>query len=74
MLVVRAMSEKRGQVARMARELSEANGEFIGIVVNAVRSAAGGYMRKNIRTSFNYRQIEEKAKKSSKKAPKDTAA
>lgn len=74
MLVVRAMSEKRGQVARMARELGEANGEFIGIVVNAVRSAAGGYMRKNIRTSFNYRQIEEKAKKSSKKAPKDTAA
>jgi polysaccharide biosynthesis transport protein len=74
MLVVRAMSEKRGQVARMSRELSDANSEFIGIVVNAVRSAAGGYMRKNIRTSFNYRNVEESAKKSSKKAPKDSAA
>ncbi len=70
MLVVRAMSEKRGQVARMSRELGESKAEFVGVLVNAVRSAAGGYMRKNIRTSFNYRALEE----SSKDAPKDTAA
>ena len=71
MLVVRAMNEKRGQVARMSRELNESKAEFLGVLVNAVRSAAGGYMRKNIRTSFNYRNTEENSKKSS---PKDNAA
>jgi len=71
MLVVRAMSEKRGQVARMSRELNESKAEFLGVLVNAVRSAAGGYMRKNIRTSFNYRNAEESPKKST---PKDNAA
>ncbi len=70
MLVVRALSEKRGQVARMSRELNENSAEFIGVLVNAVRSSAGGYMRKNIRTSFNYRTAEE----TSKGTPKDTAA
>jgi len=54
MLVVRAMSEKRGQVARLKNELSDSRAEFLGVLVNGVRSAAGGYMRKNIRTSHQY--------------------
>ncbi|MBO6514006.1 MAG: hypothetical protein JJ974_08585 [Phycisphaerales bacterium] len=74
MLVVRAMSEKRGQVARMSRELGEARAEFIGVLVNGVRSAAGGYMRKNIRTSFNYRVAEDAPSKDSKKDAKGNAA
>lgn len=53
-LIVRALSEKRGLVARVKNELSEARGELIGIVVNAVKSAAGGYMRSNIRTAHEY--------------------
>lgn len=75
MLVVRAMSEKRGQVARMSRELGDCRGEFLGVLVNAVKSAAGGYMRENIRTAFNYRQIEQSAKPAkTKKKSKDAAA
>ena len=54
MLVVRAMNEKRGQVARLKNELSDSRSEFLGVLVNGVRSAAGGYMRKNIRTSHQY--------------------
>ena len=54
MLVVRAMSEKRGQVARLKNELSDNRAEFLGVLVNCVHSAAGGYMRKNIRTSHQY--------------------
>ncbi|MFI4898801.1 MAG: polysaccharide biosynthesis tyrosine autokinase [Phycisphaerales bacterium JB059] len=53
-LVVRAFNEKRGMVARLRNELGDARGELLGVVVNAVRSAAGGYMRKNIRTSHAY--------------------
>ncbi|MFK7759128.1 MAG: GumC family protein [Phycisphaerales bacterium] len=73
MLVVRAMSEKRGQVSRVCRELGDSKAEFMGVVVNAVRSAAGGYMRKNIRTSFDYQNTEKREKKASK-APNENAA
>lgn len=54
LLVARAMQEKRGQVARLKNELSDTRAEFLGVLVNGVKSAAGGYMRKNIRTSHQY--------------------
>lgn len=54
MLVARALHEKRGMVARLRNELSESRAEFLGALVNAVRSSAGGYMRKNIKTSAAY--------------------
>ncbi|MFG0246588.1 MAG: polysaccharide biosynthesis tyrosine autokinase [Phycisphaerales bacterium JB052] len=54
LLVARAMQEKRGQVARLKNELSDTRAEFLGVLVNGVRSSAGGYMRKNIRTSHKY--------------------
>lgn len=53
-LVVRAMQEKRGMVARIKNELMEAKGEFLGVVVNAVRSSAGGYMKGNIKAASEY--------------------
>jgi len=58
-LVVRAMGEKRGMVARLRNELGESRAELLGVVVNAVRSATGGYMRKNIRTSHAYQTEED---------------
>lgn len=54
MLVARALHEKRGMVGRLRNELSESRAEFLGAMVNAVRSSAGGYMRKNIRTQADY--------------------
>ncbi|GJM18100.1 MAG: hypothetical protein DHS20C14_03130 [Phycisphaeraceae bacterium] len=56
LLVTRALREKRGMVARIKNELSDSRAEFMGVLVNAARSAAGGYMRKNIRTSHGYQQ------------------
>ena len=53
-LVARAMQEKRGQVARLKNELSDTRAELLGVLVNGVKSSAGGYMRKNIRTSHQY--------------------
>jgi succinoglycan biosynthesis transport protein ExoP len=53
-LVVRAMADTRGMVARLRNELSEARGEFLGIIVNGVRAAAGGYLKRNIRTAHEY--------------------
>jgi capsular exopolysaccharide synthesis family protein len=54
MLIVRAMGEKRGMVARLRNELSETRAEFLGVVVNAVRAAAGGYLKGNILASHTY--------------------
>ncbi|RMH28269.1 MAG: polysaccharide biosynthesis tyrosine autokinase [Planctomycetota bacterium] len=53
-LVVRAFSETRGLVARVRDQLDESRAEFLGVVVNAVRSAAGGYFRRNFRTAHEY--------------------
>jgi capsular exopolysaccharide synthesis family protein len=55
-LVVKAYSEKRGMVARIRNELLEARAEFVGVVVNGVRAAAGGYLRRNIRAAADYHQ------------------
>lgn len=48
------MQAKRGMVGRLRNELSESKAEFLGAMVNGVRSAAGGYLRKNIRASAKY--------------------
>ena len=54
MLVVRAFGEKRGMVARLRNELGDCRAELLGVLINAVRSAPGGYMRQNIRASRAY--------------------
>ena len=53
-LVVRALAEKRGLVNRLRAQLSEARGEFLGVIVNAVRSSAGGYFKGNIKATHEY--------------------
>ncbi|HMN41520.1 MAG TPA: hypothetical protein PKE29_11795 [Phycisphaerales bacterium] len=53
-LVVRAMVEKRGLVARLRAQFGECRGEFLGVVVNAVQASAGGYLRGNIKASHEY--------------------
>jgi capsular exopolysaccharide synthesis family protein len=55
-LVVRALSEKRGMVNRIKNELQDARSEFLGVVVNAVRSSAGGYIKGNMKTSQEYQE------------------
>lgn len=55
-LVVRAMGEKRGLVARVRSQLADTHSELLGVIVNAVRSSAGGYMRRNIRETHQYRK------------------
>ncbi|TVQ61689.1 MAG: polysaccharide biosynthesis tyrosine autokinase [Phycisphaerales bacterium] len=57
-LVVRALSEKRGLVARLCNELNESQGEFLGVLVNGVRSAAGGYLKRNIQATHKYHAAE----------------
>ncbi|MBX3359625.1 MAG: polysaccharide biosynthesis tyrosine autokinase [Phycisphaeraceae bacterium] len=53
-LVVRALAEKRGLVARLQAQLLDCRGEFLGVIVNAVRSSAGGYFKRNIKATHEY--------------------
>ena len=59
MLVVRAMGEKRGMVSRLRNELAETRTDFLGVLVNAVRSSAGGYLKGNILASHKYQNGKE---------------
>jgi Mrp family chromosome partitioning ATPase len=51
MLVVRAIAEKRGMVNRIKNELARLACRAARRLVNGVRAAAGGYMKRNIRTT-----------------------
>ncbi len=54
-IVVRAMSDKRGMVERMFRRLDGHRADILGVILNGVRSSAGGYFRKNYRDFYRYR-------------------
>src|SRR5205823_6481703 len=52
--VVRARSNSRGLLQRMRDTLRSARAENLGVVLNAVRSHAGGYYNRNIKTYYAY--------------------
>jgi polysaccharide biosynthesis transport protein len=53
-LVVRAMQEQRGLVARLVNQLSDVRGKCIGVVLNRPKNTAGGYLRKNYEVMATY--------------------
>lgn len=58
-LVVRALGEKRGLVGRLRNDLNDAKSEFLGVIVNAVKPSAGGYIRGNMRATHEYQNATE---------------
>lgn len=54
LLVARAFGETRGQIGRLSRELDEQPARYLGVLVNAARSASGGYLRDNLRVGHTY--------------------
>lgn len=60
LLVVKALNEKRGLVARLGNQLNETRAEFLGVLVNAVRCSAGGYFKHNIRATHEYQNADAK--------------
>ncbi len=54
LLTVRALQEKRGIVSRLINQLGDARAELIGIVINGVRTSAGGYFRRNYEAFYEY--------------------
>jgi capsular exopolysaccharide synthesis family protein len=61
MLVARALTEKRGLVARLQAQLADSRAEFLGVVLNAARASAGGYFKRNIRATHEYQNHKAKA-------------
>ncbi|HEY7089631.1 MAG TPA: hypothetical protein VH518_16150, partial [Tepidisphaeraceae bacterium] len=52
--VVRARSNTRGLLQRMRDALRQLKAEHLGVVLNGVRSQAGGYYNRNIKTYYEY--------------------
>lgn len=53
-LVVRAMRDQRGLIARLVGQLSAQRGKFIGAILNRPEQTAGGYYRKNAQVMVGY--------------------
>ncbi len=62
-LVVRAMSEKRGLVGRIMLTMKDQSSDMIGVILNGVRSSAGGYFRKNYRDFYRYREVDDRRRR-----------
>ncbi|MEM9419401.1 MAG: polysaccharide biosynthesis tyrosine autokinase [Planctomycetota bacterium] len=57
-VVVNAGSDKRGMLGRMLNQLDGQRADVLGIVLNGVKSSAGGYFRKSYEDFYRYRQPE----------------
>ena len=55
-LVARAGRDKRGMIDRMSRQLDGQRADILGVILNGVRSSAGGYFRKNYQDFYRYQQ------------------
>ncbi len=54
--VVRAGSDKRGMIDRMAGQFAGQRADMLGIVLNGVQSSVGGYFRASFRDFYRYRE------------------
>ena len=56
LVVVRAGRDKRGMVERTLRQLDGQRADVLGVVLNGVRSARGGYFRRSYREYYRYHE------------------
>jgi succinoglycan biosynthesis transport protein ExoP len=56
--VVRARTSSRGVLTRMRDMLRAVKAEHLGVILNGVRSQAGGYYAKNIQSYYRYQNAE----------------
>lgn len=57
-LVIKAYQETRGLIGRVVAQLMETRAQHLGIIVNGVKAAAGGYYRRNFRLAHRYNAAE----------------
>ena len=55
--VVRAAANSRGLLQRLRDNLKQLKAEHVGVVLNAVRSQAGGYYNRNIKQYYDYTSV-----------------
>ena len=53
-VVVNAGVDKRGMIERMLGKLDGQRADVLGLILNGVRSAAGGYFRKSYQDFYRY--------------------
>lgn len=68
-IVCRANSDKRGMICRMISKLDGQRADLLGVILNGVKSSAGGYFRKNYRDFYQYAQDDGRAALAGGRAP-----
>jgi hypothetical protein len=63
LIVLRAMSDKRGMIGRMIRQFSGLRADLLGAVLNRARSSAGGYFRESYQEFYRYQKAPAKSGK-----------
>lgn len=53
-LVIHAWNDQRGLIGRLAHQLMDVRGVFLGVILNRPRSTAGGYFKKNAEAISKY--------------------
>jgi capsular exopolysaccharide synthesis family protein len=59
-LVVRAMTDMRGMIARLANQFAGRKAVVLGAILNRVWSSVGGYFRKNYKEYYRYAEDTQK--------------
>jgi capsular exopolysaccharide synthesis family protein len=58
-LVVRAGANSSGVVVRTRDMIQRVGGHILGVILNGIRVTAGGYLRRNYETFYEYHEVEE---------------
>jgi capsular exopolysaccharide synthesis family protein len=70
-VVVRAGRDQRGMVNRMLSQLDGQRADVLGVVLNRVRTSAGGYFRKSYEEFYKYQREGRLRSASMDRAPRD---
>ncbi|MEM6458022.1 MAG: polysaccharide biosynthesis tyrosine autokinase [Planctomycetota bacterium] len=62
-VVVNAGSDQRGMLGRMLNQLDGQRADVLGVILNGVKSAAGGYFRQSYEQFYQYREAGDRSEK-----------
>ncbi|MEM9881962.1 MAG: polysaccharide biosynthesis tyrosine autokinase [Planctomycetota bacterium] len=62
-VIVNAGSDQRGMLGRMLNQLDGQRADVLGVILNGVKSAAGGYFRQSYEQFYRYREAEARDEK-----------
>lgn len=70
-IVIRAMADMRGMIGRMLSQFDGLQTDVLGMILNGVKSSAGGYFRKSYQAFYQYHRDQNGTAIRAEQAPKE---